>query len=297
MPLKIGILSRDRRLYTTRRLIWTAKDLGHDPIFIDTLACGLMIDDDKYPVFYEDENMGQVDIVLTRVGTSITDYGLAVVRHFEMRGIPTVNCSHAIADSRDKFRCLQILSRHNVKVPKTVLTRSPAMTLRSVQLLGGPPIILKMISGTQGIGVILADTKEAAESILETFWGLGHDIQIQSFIKESKGRDIRAFVIGDEVVASMIRQSKTGEFRANIHRGGEGKPFELDKVQEEVALKTAKVLGLKIAGIDMLETKEGPVVIEANSSPGFEGLEGATEIDIARKIIEYLVNYYKENKR
>jgi ribosomal protein S6--L-glutamate ligase len=289
--LKICILSRDRQLYTTKRLLWTVKELGHDPIFMDTLKLSLMVQDSRFDVFYEEENVGQMDVVLGRIGASITDYGLAVVRHFELGGVPVVNSSQSIADSRDKFRSLQILTKHGIRVPATTLTRSAAMTMRSIELLGGTPIVLKMLQGTQGIGVMLAETPTMAESILETFWGLGHDIQIQSFIKEAKGRDIRALVIDGQVVAAMRRESTTGEFRSNIHRGGEGKLHTLNPEFEELAIKSAEVLGLKVAGIDMLESNDGPVVIEANSSPGFEGLERATHKDVARLILEFLVRF------
>jgi ribosomal protein S6--L-glutamate ligase len=289
--VKIGILSRDRQLYTTKRLLWTVKEIGHDPIFLDTLKLSLMVRDRSFEVYYEEENLGQMDVVLGRIGASITDYGLAVIRHFELGGTPVVNSSQSIADSRDKFRSLQVLTKHGIRVPATMLTRSPVMTMRSVDLLGGMPIVLKMLQGTQGIGVMLAENPSAAESILETFWGLGHDIQIQSFIKEAKGRDIRALVIDGQVVAAMTRESATGEFRSNIHRGGEGKLFILPPEFQETAIKTAEVLGLKVAGIDMLESDEGPVVIEANSSPGFEGLERATHKDVARLILEFLVRF------
>jgi len=289
--LKIGILSRDRQLYTTKRLLWTVKEIGHDPIFMDTLKISLMVRDTKFEVYYEEENLGQIDVVLGRIGASITDYGLAVIRHFELGGTPVVNSSQSIADSRDKFRSLQVLTKHGIKVPATMLTRSPTMTMRSVDLLGGMPIVLKMLQGTQGIGVMLAENPAAAESILETFWGLGHDIQIQSFIKEANGRDIRALVIDGQVVAAMKRESTTGEFRSNIHRGGEGKLHIMTPEFQETAIKTAEVLGLKVAGIDMLESNEGPVVIEANSSPGFEGLERATHKDVARMILEFLIRF------
>ena len=289
--MKIGILSRDRQLYTTKRLLWTVKEIGHDPIFMDTLKISLMVRDTKFEVYYEEENLGQIDVVLGRIGASITDYGLAVIRHFELGGTPVVNSSQSIADSRDKFRSLQVLTKHGIKVPATMLTRSPTMTMRSVDLLGGMPIVLKMLQGTQGIGVMLAENPAAAESILETFWGLGHDIQIQSFIKEANGRDIRALVIDGQVVAAMKRESTTGEFRSNIHRGGEGKLHIMTPEFQETAIKTAEVLGLKVAGIDMLESNEGPVVIEANSSPGFEGLERATHKDVARMILEFLIRF------
>jgi ribosomal protein S6--L-glutamate ligase len=289
--LKVGILSRDRQLYTTKRLLWTTKELGHDPIFMDTLKVSLMVRDSKFEVYYDQENLGQIDVLLGRIGASITDYGLAVIRHFELGGVPVVNSSSSIADSRDKFRSLQVLTKHGIKVPSTMLTRSPVMTMKAADMLGGMPVVLKMLQGTQGIGVMLADNPAAAESILETFWGLGHDIQIQRFIKESKGRDIRALVIDGQVVAAMKRESSTGEFRSNIHRGGEGHLHILTPEFEEMAIKTAEVLGLKVSGIDLLESNDGPVVIEANSSPGFEGLERATHKDVARMILEFLVRY------
>ncbi|MEW5760098.1 MAG: RimK family alpha-L-glutamate ligase [Candidatus Thermoplasmatota archaeon] len=289
--MKIGILSMERTLYTTRRLIWAAKDLGHEPICMNTLNCSLMVGNGNFRVFHEEEEVGNLGVVLARIGSSITDYGLAVVRHFEFNGIPVINSPDSIANSRDKFRCLQILLKNGINVPETILTRSASMALHSIKLLGGSPVILKMLQGTHGVGVMLVDTPEAAESVLETFWEVGKDIQIQQFIKESKGRDIRALVIGDRVVAAMQRVSK--KFRANIHRDGEGIPIKLTPEQKKIATKSASVLGLKIAGIDMILSNKGTMVLEANSSPGFEGLERATQKDVAKTIISYVVDYAK----
>lgn len=270
----------------------TAGEMGHEAAFINPLKCSLVIDgDNSFRILHKEADVGEVDVVLSRVGASITDYGLAVVRHFEMSNTPVINSSTAISMSRDKFRALQILGRNGIRVPDTILTRSVSMGLKAIEMFGGTPVVLKTIQGTQGIGVMLADSAETVESIVETFWEHGKDIQIQKFIRESRGRDIRAFVIGDEVIAAMQRESTTGEFRANIHRGAEGKKIELTREQEEIALKSARVLGLKIAGIDLLMSRRGPVVVEANSSPGFEGLEAATGADIASRIIEFLVEY------
>jgi ribosomal protein S6--L-glutamate ligase len=283
------ILSRKRTLYTTRRLVAAAKGLGHQATVVDPLACWLVCGR-KEPAIYSGAAKRKVrdfDVVLPRIGNSITDYGLAVVNQFDMMGVPVVNMSYAIARSRDKLRSLQFLSRHDIDIPKTVMARGPAQLETALRIVGGPPVVLKLIQGTQGIGVMLAETTEALDSILHTLWSLGQNILIQEFISESRGRDIRALVLGDRVVAAMRRTARVGDFRSNIHRGGSGKVIRLPVEFERVALESARIMGLHLAGVDMLESKSGPKVIEINSSPGFEGLEKATGIDIARAIVEY----------
>ncbi|HEX9709526.1 MAG TPA: RimK family alpha-L-glutamate ligase [Candidatus Thermoplasmatota archaeon] len=288
--MDIGILSRNKELYSTRKLINTARDMGHHVHFMNTLKCSLVIDKGDFRVLYGERDMSDLDVVLTRIGTTVTEYGLAVAQHFESIGVTVINSHESILNSRDKFRSLQIMQKNRIPTPKTVLARSPDAVFQAIRLVGGTPVILKMNQGTQGAGVMFADSLETVESVLEALWDLGANIQIQKFVAESRGRDLRAFVIGGKVVAAMRRIAAGTSFRSNIHQGGHGEPVDLEREQERLALKTARVLGLKIAGIDMLESSAGPVVIEANSSPGFEGLERATGKDIARAMIEYIVS-------
>ncbi len=294
--MDIGILSRNKDLYSTRKLINTARDLGHTVHYMNTLKCSLVVDDGEFRVLYGEKDKSDLDVVLTRVGTAVTEYGLAVGHHFESMGVLVINDSDSIFNSRDKFRSLQIMQAKGIPTPKTVLARSPDAVFQAIRLVGGTPVILKMNQGTQGAGVMFADSLETVESVLEALWGFGANIQIQKFIAESRGRDLRAFVIGDEVFAAMRRVAAGTSFKANIHQGGHGIPIELDSVQEKLALKTAEVLGLKIAGVDILEAKGGPVVIEANSTPGFEGLERATHKDVARAMVEFIAEEAKRAK-
>ena len=286
--MKLLILSRRRTLYSTRRFVETARASGHRPMVVDPLNCFLVCG--SRPSIYHKNSrkrLDDVDVVLPRIGASITEYGLAVVNHFEILGVPVVNGAQAIAQSRDKLRSLQILAQHHIDIPKTVMARTPAQIERALQEVGGPPVILKLIQGAQGIGVMLAETQTSLEAILDTLWGLGQNILIQEFIPESRGRDIRAIVVGGEVVAAMRRVARVGEFRSNIHRGGEGRLVRLSAEYERVAIEAARVTGLLLAGVDMLESRSGPKVIEINSSPGFEGLEAATKQDIARTILDF----------
>ena len=288
--MKLLILSRRRSLYSTRRFVETARAAGHRPMVVDPLNCFLVCGS-RPSVYHKNSHkrLDDADVVLPRIGASITEYGLAVVNHFEILGVPVVNGATAIAQSRDKLRSLQILAQHGIDIPKTVMARAPAQIERALQEIGGPPVVLKLVQGTQGIGVMLAETQSALEAILDTLWGLGQNILIQEFIPESRGRDIRALVVGGEVVASMRRIARVGEFRSNIHRGGEGRLIRLTPDQERVAIEAARVTGLLLAGVDMLESRSGPKVIEINSSPGFEGLESATKKDIARHILDFAV--------
>ncbi len=294
--MNIAILSRKRTFYSTRRLIETAEALGHTVQVMDPLRCNLVIDRHKPSMFYGRDEVKSVDVVLPRIGATITDYGLAVVNHFDMMGVPVVNNSTPIARARDKLRCLQLLSRHDIDIPRTVMLRNPQHVEAALERVGGVPVILKLLQGTQGIGVMIAETREAVESVLETIWGLGQNILLQEFVRESKGRDVRALVVGGRVIAAMRRTARMGEFRSNLHRGGSGTVVELDENDKRLALNAARVLGLEVAGVDLLESTHGPKVMEINSSPGFEGLERATKLDIARTMIDHAVNFCKKDR-
>jgi ribosomal protein S6--L-glutamate ligase len=287
--MKVAILSRNRQLFSIQRLLKEAKSLRHQCEVFDPLDCQVIVGKGVNNILVHDRPLPSVDVVIPRIGTSITDYGLAVVKQFETLGMKMVNGSKGISQSRDKLRCLQLLSEKGFDVPTTVLTRSNRgfrVALRHVQ---GTPAIMKMIQGTQGVGVMLVESPASAESVIETMWSLGQDVLVQQYISESAGRDIRAFVIGDQVIASMRRQARDGEFRSNIHRGGEGIPIELKDQFKRVAVQAAKTLGLTVAGVDMLESLTGPKIIEVNSSPGFEGIEAATGLNVARMLVQHAV--------
>jgi len=285
--LRIVILSRKRSLYTTRRLVQAAKDRGHRPRVLDTLRCTLTLESGAPGLLYEGEPVGRVDVVIPRIGASITPYGLAVVNQLDMMGIPVLNNSVPIARSRDKLRCLQLLARFGIDIPRTIMTNQKGEVPMALRQIGGLPAILKLIRGTQGIGVMIAHTQGEIEGILDTMTDLGQEILLQEFISESRGRDLRVLVVGERAVAAMRRTAKTGEFRSNLHRGGEGKPVKIPPGYAEVALQATRVMGLELAGVDLLETKQGPKVMEVNSSPGFEGLERATKLDVAGMIIDH----------
>ena len=287
--MRILILSRRQRLYSTRRLIESAQRLGHESVVLDPLDCWLVCGR-KDPAVYHGtaaQRIDGVDVVIPRIGTAITEHGLSVVNQFDMMGVPVVNMAYAIGRSRDKLRSLQFLSRHDIDIPKTVMVRNPGQMAAAQRLVGGPPVVLKLIQGTQGVGVMLAETDAALESIVHTLWSLGHDILVQEFVAESRGTDIRALVVGDAVVAAMRRTAPAGEFRSNVHRGGVGSPVDLPEAYRHVAIESARIMGLHVAGVDMLESSSGPRVIEINSSPGFEGLERATGVDVAGAIVGY----------
>ena len=241
----------------------------------------------QHSIYYSGRKVKPPDVIIPRIGTTLTNYGISVVRHFEILGSRVINDADSISRSRDKMRALQILASKGIHIPKTVMARNPNQLVRALQLTDGPPIILKLIEGTQGIGVILSETRQSFESTLDTLWNLGQDILIQQFVSESRGKDIRAFVVGDRVVAAMKREAAAEEFRANIHRGGTGTVVKLTSVQEETALKAAKVLGLEIAGVDFFDIPGEPIVIELNSSPSLRGIEKATGVDVAEEIIKY----------
>ena len=285
----VCILSRRKSLYSTKRLLQAAKAQGHKAVVLDTMKCHVLVESGAPQVLYGPERVPRPDVLLPRIGTSVTSYGLAVVAQFEAMGVPVVNGARAIAASRDKLRCLQVLAREGIPVPRTLLAHQRSSVPRIIEQIGGLPAIVKLIQGTQGVGVMIATTLEEAQALLNTFWDLGHDIIVQQFVRESEGRDVRALVVGDQVVAAMRRQAKAGEFRSNIHRGAEGKAFQVPREFAEVAIQATRVLGLEVAGVDLLESRNGPLVVEVNSSPGFEGLEGATHTDIASAIIGHAI--------
>ena len=291
--MRIALLSRKRSLYTTRRLVETARAMGHEPVVLDPMKCFLLLARRSPQIYYAaaDRPLPPMDLVIPRIGASVTEHGLAVVNQFDMMGVPIVNNSQPIARSRDKLRCFQLLTRKNINMPRTVVAREPHQVGPALEAVGGPPVVLKLIRGTQGVGVILAETEQAVLSVLDTLWSLGQMILIQEFVAESEGRDIRALVVGNRVVTAMRRQARFGEFRSNIHRGGGATVVELNEDYKRAAIQATHVMGLQLAGVDLLESHEGPKVMEINSSPGFEGLERATGLDIARVLLEFSVRF------
>jgi ribosomal protein S6--L-glutamate ligase len=282
---RIVVLSRNAKLYSTSRFVEAGKAHGHSVRIVDTLACSLVVERGRPTILYEGKELTDVDVVIPRIGASITNYGLAVVSQFEAMGIPTVNSSMAIGRSRDKLRCLQALSQAGIDVPRTVMAHGKADVRDAVKRVGGLPAIVKLTQGTQGIGVMIAHSMAEIGSMLDTLWDLGQEIILQEFIAESKGRDVRVLVVGGQAVGAMRRTAKKGEFRSNIHRGGEGEAIELPPAYAKCAVEAARAVGLNVAGVDLLEAKSGPKVMEVNSSPGFEGLEAATGIDVSALII------------
>ncbi len=289
--MKIAVLSRNTHLYSTRRLLEAARKAGHEALVVDHSVCDLVIEQDGPSVIYKGEKLMHIDAIIPRIGASVTFYGTAVVRQFELMGVFSAVESQAIVRSRDKLRSLQILSREGLGMPKTAFTNfSKGGEKQLVERVGGAPLIIKLLEGTQGLGVVLAETKKAGQSVIEAFHGLKARIIVQEFIKEAKGADIRAFVVNNKVVGAMKRQGEEGEFRSNLHRGGKATVVKLSKEERIAALNAAKALGLSIAGVDLLQSARGPLIIEVNSSPGLEGIERATGVDIASKIIEFVEN-------
>ncbi len=286
--MNIKILSRNSNLYSTQRLIEAAKKRRHNVEVIDPLKCDLIIEKRKPSVYYKGRYLSDTDAIIPRIGASITYYGTAVVRQFEMMGCFTTTESQALVRSRDKLRSLQILSRARLGLPKTVFTNYSRDVEEIIDHVGGAPLIIKLLEGTQGLGVVLAETKNAAESVIEAFNGLQARVIVQEFIKEAKGADIRAFIVDGVVVGAMKRQGKEGEFRSNLHRGGTANIIQLTDDEENAAIKAAKAMGLGVAGVDMLQSARGPLILEVNSSPGLEGIEKATNKDIAKSIIRYI---------
>jgi ribosomal protein S6--L-glutamate ligase len=286
--MNIVILSRDTKLYSTRRLIEACEAGGHTARVVDHLKCNLVIEKKNPKVIYKGEELLNVDAVIPRIGASVTFYGTAVVRQFEMMHVFTAVESQALVRSRDKLRSMQILSRAGLGLPKTVFSNYSKDVEKILEEVGGSPVIIKLLEGTQGLGVVLAENDKAAISVMEAFNGLKARVIVQEFIHEAKGADIRAFVIDGHVVGAMKRQAKEGEFRSNLHRGGSAEVIELSREEELAAIKAANALKLGIAGVDMLQSERGPLIIEVNSSPGLEGIEKATGKDIAGQIVKYI---------
>lgn len=290
--MKIAILSRNENLYSTRRLKEAVEKSGHEAFVVDYLRCYMDITSDKPCIRYQNE-VQKFDAIIPRIGAKRTFYGTAIVRQFEAMGTYSINPSIAITRSRDKLRSQQLLAMKGIDMPVTGFAHSPNDVDDLIKLVGGAPLVIKLIEGTQGVGVVLAETKKAAESVIQTLMGINANIIVQEFIKESKGEDIRCFVIGDKVVAAMKRTAEPGEFRANVHRGGSASVVKITKAEREIAIKAAKVMGLRMAGVDMLRSERGPLVLEINSSPGLEGIEKSTEQNVAEKIVEYMIKNAK----
>lgn len=286
--MDIAILSSGAKLYSTIRIKEAARKRGHKVRVYDPLHFTIFVEGGSPSLHYRNKPMARPDAVIPRIGASITFFGTALVRQFEQIGTFCMNTSNAIAASRDKLRCFQILSTHRIGMPKTAFVRQRYAVLPAIENVGGAPVIIKLLEGTQGIGVILADSPKIAEAIIETLQSTKQNVLIQSFVKESKGRDVRAFVVGDKVVAAMRRVARGDEFRSNVHRGGFTEKITLPPEYERAAILAAQILGLRIAGVDMLEGARGPQIMEVNSSPGLEGIEGATGVDVADEIIKYI---------
>lgn len=287
--MKIGILSRKMALYSTQRLAEAARARGHHADVIDTLRCYMNITSAKPTIHFKGAELEKYDAVIPRVGASITFYGAAVIRQLEMMGVFCVNDSVAITRARDKLRSLQLLSKKGIGLPTTGFAHSLDEIKDLIKMVGGPPLLIKFLEGTQGIGVILVETSKAARSVLEAFLGLKVNIMVQEYIKEAGGADIRCFVVGGKVVAAMKRQAKfPEEFRSNLHRGGIATPADITKEEENMAIRSAHIIGLNVAGIDIVRSDRGPLIIEVNASPGLEGIENSTGIDVASEIIKFI---------
>ncbi|MEZ5988717.1 MAG: RimK family alpha-L-glutamate ligase [Planctomycetota bacterium] len=286
--MRIAVLSANPQTYSTRRFVEAGEQKGVTVDVLDPLCFTIELESHEPLLYYENEPVQDYDAILPRIGASITYYGTAVVRQFEQLDVYTPNPASGILNTRDKLLAMQILSRHDIGMPHTAYVRRREDVLPAIERIGGAPVIIKLLEGTQGVGVILADTEKIAEAIVETLQVAKQNVLLQKFVAESRGKDIRAFIVGDRVVAAMRRRAQGQEFRSNIHRGGTAEPVELDEEWQECALKAARVLGLKVAGVDMLESNEGPQVMEVNSSPGLEGIEGTTRLDIAGAVIDFI---------
>ena len=294
--MKIALLARNPKLYSHKRLVEAAETRGHEIQVIDTLKVVMNVATHKPVMTYLGEPLTGFDAVIPRIGASITFFGTAVLRQFEVMGVYPLNESVAISRSRDKLRSLQLLARKGVGLPVTAFAHMSAKPEEIIEMVGGAPVVIKLLEGTQGIGVVLGETETAAESMIQAFGGLKANILVQEFIKEAGGTDIRCLVIGDKVVAAMKRTGKEGDFRSNLHRGGSAKMVKITPEERSTAVRSAKIMGLNVAGVDLLRANHGPVVMEVNSSPGLEGVETASGIDVAGKIIEYMEKNAKPNK-
>ncbi|KOC95375.1 30S ribosomal protein S6--L-glutamate ligase [Winslowiella iniecta] len=286
--MKIAILSRDGSLYSCKRLLEAAQARGHSVDVIDPLSCYMNINPASAGVHYRGRPLGHFDAVIPRIGPATTFYGMAVLRQFEMCGSYPLNESVAITRARDKLRSLQLLARQGIDLPVTGIAHSPDDTHDLIEMVGGAPLVVKLVEGTQGIGVVLAETRQAAESVIDAFRGLNAHILVQEYIKEAQGCDIRCLVIGDQVVGAIERQAKEGDFRSNLHRGGTARPVEITGREREIAVKAVSTLGLDVAGVDILRATRGPLVMEVNASPGLEGVENITGKDIASLMIQWI---------
>jgi ribosomal protein S6--L-glutamate ligase len=295
--MRILVLSRNASLYSTSRLVLAARARGHQVSVADPLDFQLVVSRRRPALVLGDRLAPEVDLVVPRIGASVTTYGLAVVRQFDMMGVPVLNTAIAIARSRDKLRAMQLLTKKDIDVPRTVCARTPDSVAAALSFIGGTPAIVKLQQGAQGIGTMIADSEQAVTSLLETLWAMGQDIILQEYIAESKGRDYRAIVVGGRVIAAMRRQAKGGEFRSNLHRGGLGVRVDLPPRYRQVAVAATKVMGLEVAGVDMLEAREGPKILEINSSPGLEGVERASGVDVAGAIIAHAERYVAARKK
>jgi len=291
--MNIFILSRNKNLYSTSRLVEAGNKLGHNVRVVDYMRCYMNITSRKPTIFYGGESLGKVDAVIPRIGASNTFYGTAVVKQFEMMDSYCVNTSDAIANSRDKLRSLQILAEAGINMPITGFASHTKDIEGVIESVGSTPLIMKLLQGTQGQGIVLAETRKAAESVMSAFRQLDADIMVQEFIKESGGTDIRAFVVGDEVVASMKRIAPEGEFRSNVHRGGTTEKVQLTSKEENMAVNASRILGLSIAGVDLMRSKRGPLILEVNSSPGLQGIETCSEVDVAEEIILHIQTWLR----
>ena len=294
--MKIAILSRNAKLYSTVSLVAAARKRGHRVRVLDPLRCYMRIEPGKFLMRYKSRPLNGIDAVIPRIGNSITFYGTAVLRQFEMMGVYTPNSSDAVLRARDKLRCLQLLARETIGLPATVFGDNPDDTNDLLAMLGDPPHVIKLNEGSQGQGVLLAEKRSGSQGMIEAFRGLYANFLVQEYIKESKGADIRCFVVGGNVVAAMQRQARDGEFRSNLHRGGTATVADLDAQEIDTAVRAARTMGLNIAGVDLLRSKRGPLVLEVNSSPGLEGIEGTTGVDIAGEIIAYIERHVKRRQ-
>ncbi|OLT19522.1 alpha-L-glutamate ligase [Ornithinimicrobium sp. CNJ-824] len=288
--MKLAILSRSLRAYSTQRLRTAGLDRGHQVKVLDTLRFGIDLSGLEPDLHFRGRPLSTYDAVLPRVGASVTYFGTAVVRQFEQMDVYTPNTANGIMNSRDKLRASQILSRHGIPMPATVLVRNRSEIPHAIEMVGGAPVVLKLLEGTQGIGVILAPEAKVAEAIVETLHGTNHQVLMQRFVRESKGTDVRALVVGDRVVAAMRRRATGEEFRSNVHRGGSVEAVDLDPAYAEIAVRSAHIMGLRVAGVDMLEGRDGPLVMEVNSSPGLQGIETATRLDVAGAVVDYIAD-------
>lgn len=294
--MKIGILSQNPSLYSTSRLVQAAEARGHQVQVIDPLICFMDITSHRPTVYYRNRKLDDFDAIIPRIGASVTFYATAVLRQFEMMGVYCLNESVAISRSRDKLRALQLLARKGIGMPVSGFAHSTKMSSELIKLVGGAPLVIKLLEGTQGKGVVLAETQQAAESVIDAFRDLDEYFLVQEFIKEADGADIRCFVVGGKVVAAMMRKAKSGEFRSNLHRGGSAVPVKLTPEERRSALRAADAMGLNVSGVDIIRSKHGPLVIEVNSSPGLEGIEKSTGKDVATSIIEYIEKNSKPHK-